>query len=79
MIRSTLSMCVFVDRTSDRAGGRHVRCKQANTSGLDECHLSALLSLISAQLLGVSLLGVGAVLRLERDAWSMVNGQWSND
>ena len=27
---------------------------------------------MSAQLLEVSLLGVGAVLRLERDAWSMV-------
>ena len=27
---------------------------------------------LSAQLLEVSLFGVGAVLRLERDAWSMV-------
>ena len=29
-------------------------------------------SVKSAQMLGVSLLGVGTVLRLERDAWSMV-------
>ena len=28
---------------------------------------------MSAQMLEVSLLGVGTVLRLERDAWSMVN------
>ena len=27
---------------------------------------------LSAQMLEVSLLGVGTVLRLERDAWSMV-------
>ena len=33
-------------------------------------------SAISAQMLEVSLLGVGTVLRLERDAWSMV---WSKD
>ena len=29
-------------------------------------------SVMSAQLLEVSLLGVGTVLRLERDAWSLV-------
>ena len=29
---------------------------------------------MSAQMLEVSLLGVGTVLRLERDAWLMVNG-----
>ena len=29
-------------------------------------------NVVSAQLLGVSLVGVGMVLRLERDAWSMV-------
>ena len=29
--------------------------------------------IMSAQMLEVSLLGVGTVLRLERDAWSMVN------
>ena len=31
-------------------------------------------SVMSAQLLEVSLLGVGTVLRLERDAWSKVEG-----
>ena len=29
-------------------------------------------NVLSAQMLEVSLLGVGTVLRLERDAWSMV-------
>ena len=29
-------------------------------------------NVVSAQMLEVSLLGVGTVLRLERDAWSMV-------
>ena len=29
-------------------------------------------NVMSAQMLEVSLLGVGTVLRLERDAWSMV-------
>ena len=28
---------------------------------------------MSAQMLQVSLIGIGTVLRLERDAWSMVN------
>ena len=37
------------------------------TQGAPKCY-------VSAQMLEVSLLGVGVVLRLERDAWSMVKG-----